>query len=284
MADGRSLTVYDAGDPDGHPIVFHHGTPSSGRPFDPHVELAQEQGIRLISYDRAGYGESTRRPGRAVVDVVADLEAIAAALGLDRFATWGLSGGGPHALATAAGLPNRVVAVGAAASIGPPDRADLDLSEGMGPGNIVELGLAQQGEDALRPALERDAAGIDGLDVEGFVEAMRPFLNELDAAALHGELGAHMLDGLRDSLARSVDGWVDDDLAFMRPSGFELDSIRAPILVVQGRQDLMVPWAHGEWLAQNLPSAEAWLREDEGHLTLFVRVVPSIHEWLLAHF
>ena len=284
MADGRSLMVYDAGDPDGHPIVFHHGTPSSGRPFDPHVELAQEQGIRLISYDRAGYGKSTRRPGRAVVDVVADVEAIAAALGLDRFATWGLSGGGPHALATAAGLPNRVVAVGAAASIGPPDRADLDLSEGMGPGNIVELGLAQQGEDALRPALERDAAGIDGLDVEGFVEAMRPFLSELDAAALHGDLGAHMLDGLRGSLARSVDGWVDDDLAFMRPWGFELDAIRAPILVVQGRQDLMVPWAHGEWLAQNLPSAEEWLREDEGHLTLFVRVVPSIHEWLLAHF
>ena len=109
--DGRSLTVYDAGDPDGRPLLFHHGTPASGVPFDRHVELAREQGVRLLSYDRAGYGDSTRNPRRAVADVVSDVEAIADALELERFATWGISGGGPHALATAAGLPDRVVAV-----------------------------------------------------------------------------------------------------------------------------------------------------------------------------
>ena len=262
-ADGRSLTVYDAGDPAGRPILFHHGTPSSGMPFDQHVELAREQGARLLSYDRAGYGDSTRNPGRTVAAVVRDVRAIADALELERFATWGLSGGGPHALATAAGLPDRVVAVAAAASIAPPDRPELDLTEGMGEGNIVEFGLAQQGEEALRPALERDFAGLRELD---------------------GALGAHMLDSFRRSLARSVDGWVDDDLAFTRSWGFELESIQVPTLVVQGRQDLMVPWAHGEWLAHNLPSAEAWLREDEGHVTLFVNVVPQIHEWLLGRF
>lgn len=276
--------VYDAGDPDGRPIVFHHGTPSSGRPFDQHVGLAQEQGVRLVSHDRAGYGESARKPGRTVADVAQDVEAVADALGLERFATWGLSGGGPHALATAAGLPDRVVAVASVASIVPSDRPDLDLTEGMGEGNIVEFGLAQQGEEALRPALERDYAGLDELDVTGFIETMRPFLSDVDAAALDGELGAYMLDSFRRSLARSVDGWVDDDLAFTRPWGFELEAIRVPILIVQGRQDLMVPWAHGEWLARNLPSAEAWLREEEGHLTLFVSVVPHIHEWLLARF
>jgi pimeloyl-ACP methyl ester carboxylesterase len=282
--DGRSLTVYDTGDRDGRPILFHHGTPASGLPFDRHVELAQQQGVRLLSYDRAGYGDSTRNPERVVADVVQDVETIADALGLDQFATWGLSGGGPHALATAAGLPDRVVAVASVASIAPPDRPDLDLTEGMGEGNIVEFGLAQQGEEALRPALERDSAELGTLDVPAFVEGMRPFLSDLDAAALDGELGAYLLDGFRRSLARSVDGWVDDDLAFTRPWGFELESVRAPTLVVQGRQDLMVPWAHGEWLAHNLPSAEAWLREDEGHLTLLVSVVPHIHEWLLARF
>jgi pimeloyl-ACP methyl ester carboxylesterase len=283
-ADGRSLTVYDAGDPNGRPVLFHHGTPSSGVPFDQHVALARRQGIRLVSYDRAGYGESTRKPGRVIGDVAADVEAIADALGLERFATWGLSGGGPHALATAAGLPDRVVAVAAVASIAPPDRPELDLIVGMGEGNIVEFGLARQGEAALRPALEREFADFGELDVAGVIEAMRPFLSDLDAAALDGELGAYMLDGVRRSLARSVDGWVDDDLAFTRPWGFELEAIRVPILVIQGRQDLMVPWAHGEWLARNLPSAEAWLREEEGHLTLFVNVVPDIHEWLLARF
>jgi pimeloyl-ACP methyl ester carboxylesterase len=280
--DGRSLTVYDAGDPDGRPLLFHHGTPSSGAPFDRHVELARRQGVRLLSYDRAGYGESTRNAQRTVADVVPDVESIADALELERFATWGLSGGGPHALATAAGLPDRVVAVVAAASIAPPDRPELDLTEGMGEGNIVEFGLARQGEEVLRPALERDFAALGELDVSGLIEVMRPFLSDIDAAALDGELGAYLLDSFRRSVSRSVDGWVDDDLAFTRPWGFELESIRVPTLVVQGRQDLMVPWAHGEWLAQNLPSAEAWLREDEGHLTLFVNVVPHMYEWLLG--
>ena len=280
-ADGRSLTVYDAGDPDGRPLLFHHGTPASGVPFGRHVALAQEQGVRLLSYDRAGYGDSTRNPGRAVTDVVSDVEAIADALALERFATWGLSGGGPHALATAAGLPDRVVAVAAAASIAPPDRPELELTEGMGEGNIVEFGLAREGEEALRPALERDFAGLGELDVRGLIDMMRPFLSDIDAAALDGELGAYLLESMRRSVSRNVDGWVDDDLAFTRPWGFELESIRVPTLVVQGRQDLMVPWAHGEWLAGNLPSAEAWLREDQGHLTLFVSVVPHIHEWLL---
>lgn len=280
-ADGRSLTVYDAGDPDSRPLLFHHGTPASAVPFGRHVALAQEQGVRLLSYDRAGYGDSTRNPGRAVADVVSDVEAIADALALERFASWGLSGGGPDALATAAGLPDRVVAVAAAASIAPPDRPELELTEGMGEGNIVELGLAREGEKALRPALERDFAGLGELDVRGLIDMMRPFLSDIDAAALDGELGAYPLESMRRSVSRNVDGWVDDDLAFTRPWGFELESIRVPTLVVQGRQDLMVPWAHGEWLAGNLPSAEAWLREDQGHLTLFVSVVPHIHEWLL---
>ena len=282
--DGRSVTVYDAGDPRGRPILFHHGTPSSGKPFEPHVALAHERGIRLISYDRAGYGNSTRNPGRTVADVAPDVEAIADALEIDRFATWGLSGGGPHALATAAKLPDRVVAVVSAASIAPSDQTDLDLTEGMGEGNVIEFGLAQQGEDALRPALERDFGALAELDVEGFIETMRPFLSAVDEAALDGAYGAYGLDSFRRCLARNVDGWVDDDLAFLRPWGCELDEIAVPILVVQGRQDLMVPWAHGEWLAGNLPSAEAWLREEEGHLTLFVNLVPDIHEWLLARF
>lgn len=282
--DGRSLTVYDAGDPQGRPIVFHHGTPSSGKPFAPHITSAEEQGIRLVSYDRAGYGNSSRQAGRTVAEVTQDMEAIADALDLERFATWGLSGGGPHALATAAGLPGRVVAVATAASVAPPDRPAFDLTDGMGEGNIVEFGLAREGEEALRPLLEREAAALDGADVAGFVASMRTVLSDLDAAALDGALGEYFLNGVRSSLDRGVDGWLDDDLAFVRPWGFDLDAITQPVLVVQGREDLMVPWNHGEWLADNVPGAEAWLREDEGHLTLFVRVAPAINDWLLARF
>jgi pimeloyl-ACP methyl ester carboxylesterase len=280
----RSLTVYDAGQSDGRPVLFHHGTPSSGKAFEPHIVFAQERGIRLVSYDRAGYGDSSRNAGRAVADIVQDVEAISDALDLDRFATWGLSGGGPHALATAAGLPDRVVAVAAAASVAPPDRPDFELTDGMGEGNVVEFGLAREGEEALRPFLDAEIAGLDSLDLRGLVDRMRTLLSDVDAAALEGELGEYMLDGFRRSLARGVDGWLDDDLAFVRPWGFDLEAITQPVLVVQGRQDLMVPWDHGEWLARNIPSAESWLREDEGHLTLFSRVAPSIHDWLLARF
>jgi pimeloyl-ACP methyl ester carboxylesterase len=153
----------------------------------------------------------------------------------------------------------------------------------MGEGNIVEFGLARAGEEELRPFLEREIVGSDDLDVRGLVASMRTVLSDLDAEALEGgdELGPYLLDGFRSSVAQGVDGWVDDDLAFVRPWGFSLEDIGAPTLVVQGRQDLMVPWSHGEWLAHNIPSAEAWLREDEGHLTLFSRVAPSIQEWLL---
>jgi pimeloyl-ACP methyl ester carboxylesterase len=282
--DGRSLTVYDAGDPSGRPVVFHHGTPMSGIPFEPHIADARKRGIRLVSFDRAGYGDSSRNANRTVADVAQDVDAIADALGLDRLATWGLSGGGPHALATAAGLQDRVVAVAAAASVAPPDRPDFELTDGMGEGNVIEFGLARDGEEALRPFLEQEIAGLDSLDLRGLVDRMRTLLSDVDAAALEGELGEYILDGFRRSLARGVDGWLDDDLAFVRPWAFDLEAITQPVLVVQGRQDLMVPWDHGEWLARNIPSAESWLREDEGHLTLFSRVAPSIHDWLLARF
>jgi pimeloyl-ACP methyl ester carboxylesterase len=282
--DGRSLTVYDAGDPSGRPIVFHHGTPMSGVPFEPHVAFAREHGIRLVSFDRAGYGDSNRNAQRTVADVAQDVAAIADILGLDRLATWGLSGGGPHALATAADLGDRVVAVAAAASVAPPDRPDFELTDGMGEGNIVEFGLARQGEEALRPYLEPERAGIDDLDIPGLIGSMRTVLSDLDAATIDGEFGEYLLQCFRTGLARGVDGWLDDDLAFVRPWGFDLDRIGAPTLVIQGRQDLMVPWSHGEWLASNVPGAEAWLREDESHLTLFARLAPSIYDWLLARF
>jgi pimeloyl-ACP methyl ester carboxylesterase len=281
-ADGRSLTVYEAGDPDGTPVLFHHGTPSSGRPWQRHDAEAEEQGVRLVSYDRAGYGTSDRNVGRAVVDVVGDALAIMDALGVDRFATWGLSGGGPHALACAARAGDRVVACASMSGAAPADAPDLDFVAGMGEGNIHEFGRAREGEEALRPALEAEAAGLRGVTVPQFVEGMRPFLSDLDAAALDDDLGGYFLASFGEGLADGVDGWVDDDLAFVRAWGLEVSEIEIPVLVLQGRQDLMVPFAHGEWLARSIPGAESRLSETEGHLTLFANQTRAVHEWLLG--
>ena len=281
LDDGRNLTIYDVGDPHGPAIVFHHGTPSSGRPFPPHVRLAEELGFRLVSYDRAGYGESTRRAGRSVADVAEDVAAVADALGFDRFATWGISGGGPHALACAALLGDRVTALATIASVGPADAPDLEFTAGMAEANVAEFGLARQGEEVLRRALEAEAPGLAGATLAEMAAAFAPFCSDVDYAAVTGELGPHLLDGFRTGLSRGVDGWLDDDLAFARPWGFEPAGVRAPVLLVQGRRDLMVPYEHGVWLARRLPDCEPRLFEEEGHLTPFVSRAGELHEWLL---
>jgi pimeloyl-ACP methyl ester carboxylesterase len=273
------LEVHELGDPDGFPVVFHHGTPGSGTLY----ERWQTPGVRLIGYDRAGYGGSTRRAGRAVAHVVADPQALADSLGLDRFATWGLSGGGPHALACAALLDDRLVAAASVAGVGPFGVDDLDWLEGMGEGNQKEFGLVLAGEEALRPALEDERDGLLGVTAEGLREAMAPHLGNADREALTGELAAAFHDNMTHGLAGGVDGWVDDNLAFVQPWGFDVGSIERRVLIVQGGDDLMVPKRHGLWLAEHVRGCETRIDDAEGHLTLVQNLVPEIHEWLLSH-
>src|SRR4051794_11835917 len=158
--DGRTVAAYEHGDPDGRPVLVHHGTPGSGHVREKWIAQAAEQGIRLISYDRAGYAGSDRAPGRSVADVAGDAAAIADALGVERFATWGASGGGPHALACGALLGERVVAVATIAGAAPFDAGDLEFLAGMGEDNVTEFSAAIAGEDTLRPLLEEWAPGL----------------------------------------------------------------------------------------------------------------------------
>jgi pimeloyl-ACP methyl ester carboxylesterase len=277
--DGRTVEVHEAGDPDGFPVLYHHGTPGSGTLYD----RWETPGVRLVGYDRAGYGGSTRRPGRAVADIAADVDAIADALGFERYATWGLSGGGPHALACAALCDERLVAAASLAGVGPWDARGLDWLAGMGEGNVQEFGLVLEGEDALRPALDEERAGLLQTTPERLREGMAPHLSPTDSAALTGELAVALHTNMLHGLESSADGWIDDDLAFAKPWGFELSAISRPVLIVQGGDDLMVPPAHGDWLARNVPGAEARLDDAHGHLTLVELLIPDVHEWLLSH-
>jgi pimeloyl-ACP methyl ester carboxylesterase len=282
--DGRTLAVYEGGALAGAPIFYLHGSPGAGLLFDPHVTLAERQGVRLIGYDRPGYGGSTPQPGRSVGDVAGDVAAIAEALELDRLAVWGVSGGGPHALACAALPPDGLVAAASLASPVPYDAEGVDWMAGMGELNIEEFRAALAGRETLEPLLEAEARTFRTLDPQGLIEAWRTILSPADEAVLSGELAAWIIETLKLGAGQRVDGWVDDDLAFVKPWGFELSDIQVPLQLWQGRHDAFVPPWHGEWLAEHVPSVDAHLSDDDGHLTLLVNRVADVHAWLLAHF
>src|SRR5690349_20205970 len=166
--DGRTLAVLEAGAADGPVLVTHHGTPAAGRFFRPELESAEARGLRLIAFDRPGYGGSTSDPGRDIAAVAADVAAILDALGVDRFATYGWSGGGPHALACAALLPGRCLAAASMAGVAPYGADGLDWLAGMGAENIEEFSAAQAGAEALTSFLEpaaREMAAMTAADV-----------------------------------------------------------------------------------------------------------------------
>jgi pimeloyl-ACP methyl ester carboxylesterase len=280
--DGRELRIVQAGAADGLAVLVHNGTPMSRLLFRPCVEDAEQRGIRLIGYDRPGYGRSTPHPGRNVADAARDVAAIADALDIDRLATWGISGGGPHALACAALLPERVVAAASLASVAPYPAEGLDWFAGMGEANLAEFGLTLEGRDTLEPFLRHERDAMLAAGPAGLAEAMRTLLSPTDHAVFTGETADYMFEAFRAGNEERLDGWLDDDLAFAKPWGFELEQIDVPVLLWQGAEDRFVPFAHGEWLARRIPAVDARLSRDDGHLTLLVRRLGEVHGWLVA--
>lgn len=241
LGDGRTLHVYDTGadDAGGRLAVFwHHGTPNIGAPPVPLFPAAARLGIRWVSYDRPGYGGSTPCPDRDVASAANDASSVADALGIDRFAVMGHSGGGSHALACGALLPERVLGVVSVAGLAPFGAGGLDWFKGFGPGSVAELREAAAG----RAALEKHLSESDD----------EPDFTPEDETALAAEWS----------------WFIDDDLASVGAWGFDPADIIAPTLFLHGGRDRVVPAAHGEWLACRCPSAELWLRPDDGHISI----------------
>jgi pimeloyl-ACP methyl ester carboxylesterase len=279
--DGRTLQLSEAGDPTGFPVIAQHGTPSSRVLWHVHDDLARRQGLRLIGYDRPGYGGSTREAGRDIAACARDVTTIADSLDLPRYATWGISGGGPHALACAALCDERLVAVASLAAVAPFGAEGLDWLEGMGEDNHVEFGKTLEGEAALRPLLEE--VRNKKLDTDGLVELFRTLLGPEDLAVLTGDFAAFLLDWQETGLEPGVEGWLDDDLAFAAAWGFDVVAIDRPVLLLHGEDDRFVPVSHGRWLAERIPGVEVRITADDGHLTLLVRRMWEVNDWLLSH-
>jgi pimeloyl-ACP methyl ester carboxylesterase len=280
--DGRRLVAEVAGPPDGEVVLAHTGTPSAGTVYPPKVAAGAERGLRHLSYSRPGYGGSDRRPGRAVADCVADVTAIADQLGIERFYVVGQSGGGPHALACAAQMPDRVRAAATLGGVAPRDAAGLDWLAGMGAENIAEFGAVEAGEEKLRDFLEADAAAFAQVGPEQLEQALGDLVGDADRAVLSGEYARHSADGFALALSTGIWGWFDDDLAFFADWGFDLGSIAVPVTVWQGHEDRMVPFAHGQWLAAHVAGAQARLLPGEGHLSIEVTLYGEVLDDLLA--
>jgi pimeloyl-ACP methyl ester carboxylesterase len=224
--------------------------------------------LRHLSYSRPGYGDSDRQPGRRVADCAADVAVIADALGIESFFTVGASGGGPHALACAALLSERVRAAATIASIAPCSAEGLNWLDGMGDENLAEFAAAEAGEDTLRAYLEGEVEDIDSLSGEEIWSVLGDLISEADRSVLAGEFAEYLAVSIQEAVRNGIWGWFDDDMAFIHDWGFDLGSIEVPVAIWQGDDDRFVPFSHGVWLAANVSGAKPYLKADEGHLSL----------------
>jgi pimeloyl-ACP methyl ester carboxylesterase len=277
--DGRALTYAQHGDLEGRPVVVMHGTPGSRIGPIPRASRLYLQGVRLIAYDRPGYGGSDRLAGRDVTHAAADVADLADELGIERFAVVGRSGGAPHALACAALLPDRVTRAAALVPPGPLALMGPGWYDGMTASNVREYTTAVAGEEALEAYL-----GALAKEIRQDPESHLPF-DERDLVrpdrAVIADFGIRgmLLDNFREALRQTPYGWIDDTLSFVRPWGFDPAAIRVRVRLWHGTDDIYAPVTHTRWLAAHIPGAEMVIRPATGHFGA-IEALPSILTWL----
>ena len=265
LVDGRTLCAYDTGGAEAPVLVWHHGSPQSGAPLTPLVEAAARRGIRLVSYGRPSYGGSTPQPGRDVASAAGDVAQLADTLGLDRFAVMGASGGGPPALACAALMPERVTGVVCLAGLAP-YTGSSDWFDGMiAPGGPRAALEGREARARYAESAEFDERSFTPADYDTLAGAWKSL----------GEDASH-------AGTTWPDGLIDDDVASVNPWGFELEQVDAPVFVVQGGQDRVIPPAHAHQLVRGCPRAELWLRPADGHVSV-LGAVPLAMDWLRTY-
>jgi pimeloyl-ACP methyl ester carboxylesterase len=266
LKDGQALSVHDStnGTAAVVTMLWFHGSPQTGAILEPHLVAAKERQIRWVSYARPSYGGSTDRLGRSVGDAASDVQQVADALGIDRFAAIGASGGGPHALACAALLGDRVWSAATFASLAP-ITTDFDWFAGMA-ANGPSLRAAQRGRVA-RELFEQTAKFDEGS------------FNAHDYAALNTRW-ASLSSDVAEASSDGPEGLIADDLAFVSPWGAELAAIRCPVLIAHGGDDRVVPPSHAHRLVENVRDGELWLRPRDGHISILDASVLAM-DWLL---
>lgn len=281
MPDGRRLACEEYGEPDGDPVFFLHGTPGSRLGPRPRAMVLYQLGVRLIAFDRPGYGQSDPKPGRTVADVAADVSALADALELDQFAVIGRSGGAPHALACAALLPGRTTRAAALVGLAPSGADGLDWFAGMTQGNITEFSAARLGSGAVARRL-RAAADRIRANPREMINDLYADLTESDRLVV-GDVGIRkmLISNFSEAFRFSADGWIDDVMALTAPWGFDLGDIAVPTLLWHGAEDRFTPAGHATWLGDQIPGAIAIVEPGRSHFGA-LQVIPDVLPWLIS--
>lgn len=269
--DGRRIVFYAAGPERGDLVVYHTGTPGIAPLFAPMVRECVARGLRLACAARPGYEGSDRLPGRSYADNPADTAVVADELGAESFYVLGHSGGGGPALADAALLGDRVRAVSISATLAPRPEMGPSWREGLDGANKKELDAIEAGEAALRELLEDWAEDMrekkTGPEVAEDAESSRLY-SPVDRACFEGEYLDFVVKARLETASHGIDGWIDDDFAFFGDWGFDLAKVAAPVTIWQGGEDRIIPRAHAEWLAANVPGAHLNFLPEEGHISL----------------
>ncbi|WP_328402335.1 alpha/beta hydrolase [Streptomyces sp. NBC_00390] len=279
-ADGRHLMVERLGDPRGRPVFLLHGTPGSRLGPAPRGMVLYQRGTQLIAYDRPGYGGSDRLAGRSIADVAEDVRAIADALGLERFAVVGRSGGAPHALACAALMPERVTRTAALVTLAPKDADGLDWFEGMAASNVQEYRTALADPADLVERFITRSAEIRKDPVKLLDDLRRELTDSDRMVVADAGVRSMLLRNYREALRTSAYGWIDDALAFLSPWGFDPADIKGPVMLWHGEKDVFAPVGHSRWLAQRIPGVTAVLEPAAAHFDA-LHALPRILTWLL---
>ncbi|MEU5385548.1 MULTISPECIES: alpha/beta fold hydrolase [Kitasatospora] len=274
--DGGVLAVETSGDPSGHPVFLLHGTPGSRVGPAPRGAVLARMRVRLISFDRPGYGDSTRLPGRDVAAAATDVTVIADALGLDRFSVVGRSGGGPHALACAALLPDRVRRAATQVSLAPRHADGLDWFEGMTPSNEHAYRQAELGQPRIAGQFQVRSRVIRR-DPAQLIRNLVPELTPPDRTVV-ADIGIRRIlhSTYRQAFRYGADGWIDDVLAFIADWGFAVESIRAPVRLWHGAEDRFSPVGHSAWLADHIPGAQLYLEPGAAHFGALKEMTDAI--------
>lgn len=269
VSDDRVLEVLvRGGDTGSRAVLWFTGTPGGAIPDEDLAAQADRYGLRLIQPLRPGYGQSSPRPGRRVVDFAEDVDRVLQHYGVAEAVTMGASGGGPHSLAMAAVLP-QCRAASVLVTVAPREAEGLDFYDGMSLSNQEEWRLADQGPDAVRPWLEKAAADMhpeEGTD--GILDLFDDSVSAVDRQAMASPAGANLSARFAKAIEAGIEGWFEDDIALTTPWGFAPESVTRPVTFWTGKQDYFVSYKHTVWLAERVPDADLHVFAGHGHLSL----------------